>query len=75
MVAGPNGSGKTALTRTIAGHEWAADAEYINPDDIAQQEFGDWNSPDAVRKAAVLATQRREDHLRALRSFVFETVF
>ena len=48
---------------------------YINPDNIAQEEFGDWNSQDAVLKAAQKATQLRYDCLENRRSFVFETVF
>jgi hypothetical protein len=29
-----------------------ADVEYLNPDDIARDRFGDWNSPEASLKAA-----------------------
>jgi predicted ABC-type ATPase len=75
IIAGPNGSGKTTMTAEILRHEWRAGCEYINPDEIARDVFGDWNSPDAVLKAAQLATQRREDYLAAGRSFIFETVF
>ena len=55
VVAGPNGSGKTTTTEQLLNDEWAADSIYINPDNIAQETFGDWNSPEAVRKAAELA--------------------
>jgi len=48
VVAGPNGSGKTTITEKLLRHEWMEDCQYINPDLIAQQEFGDWNSPAAV---------------------------
>lgn len=52
VVAGPNGSGKTTTTIQLLNNEWAADSLYINPDNIAQETFGDWNSPEAVFKAA-----------------------
>ena len=75
VVAGPNGSGKTTTTVQLLNDEWTADSLYINPDNIAQDTFGDWNSPNAVLKAAALATQQRYDCLRQGRNFVFETVF
>ena len=75
VVAGPNGAGKTTVTERGLAHEWFAGCEYINPDFIARDEFGDWNSPDAVQKAARLAAQRREDCLQNGRSLAFETVF
>ena len=56
VVAGPNGSGKTTTTIQLLNNEWAADSLYINPDNIAQEMFGDWNSPEAVLKAAEKAT-------------------
>ena len=59
IVAGPNGSGKTTTTVQLLNNEWAADSLYINPDDIAQNTFGDWNSPEAVMKAAEEATRLR----------------
>ena len=52
VVAGPNGSGKTTTTTQLLENEWTADSLYINPDNIAQEVFGDWNSPEAVLKAA-----------------------
>lgn len=63
VVAGPNGSGKTSTTEKLLANEWTADSLYINPDNIAQEEFGDWNSQDAVLKAAQKATQLRYDCL------------
>ena len=51
VIAGPNGSGKTSVTTKILHHEWMEDAVYINPDLVAQERFGDWNSPEAIRKA------------------------
>ena len=75
VVAGPNGSGKTTTTVQLLNDEWTADSLYINPDNIAQETFGDWNSPAAVLKAAEMATQQRYECLQQRRNFVFETVF
>ena len=75
IVAGPNGSGKTTTTVQLLNDEWTADSLYINPDNIAQETFGDWNSPAAVLKAAEMATQQRYEYLQQGRDFVFETVF
>lgn len=75
VVAGPNGSGKTSTTEKLLANEWTADSVYINPDNIAQENFGDWNSLDAVMKAAKEATRLRYDCLERKISFVFETVF
>lgn len=75
IVAGPNGSGKTSTTLRLLANEWTADSIYINPDNIAQEQFGDWNSAEAVLKAAQLATQQRYECLEQGRDFVFETVF
>lgn len=41
IVAGPNGSGKTTTTVQLFENEWIADSIYINPDNIAQETFGD----------------------------------
>jgi predicted ABC-type ATPase len=75
VIAGPNGSGKTTLTENALRHEWLDGCAYINPDRIAQDLFGDWNSPDAVLKAARNAEGLRRDCLDRLRPFAFETVF
>lgn len=75
IVAGPNGSGKTTTTTQLLQSEWSADSLYINPDNIAQETFGDWNSPEAVMKAARLATEKRYGCLEQRKDFVFETVF
>lgn len=50
VIAWPNGSGKTTITSKILHHEWLEDALYINPDIIAQERFGDWNSQETVLK-------------------------
>lgn len=62
------------LTHKILEHEWVEGCFYINPDDIALKEFGDWNLPEAVIKAAKLSTQMREDCLINGKSLLFETV-
>jgi predicted ABC-type ATPase len=74
VIAGPNGSGKTSITGKILQHEWIEGCTYINPDNIARDDFGDWNSPEAVLKAAKRATQLREEGLRQRQSILFETV-
>ncbi|MFC2140762.1 zeta toxin family protein [Acidobacteriota bacterium] len=75
VVAGPNGSGKTTITEKLLRHEWMGGCVYINPDVIAQQEFGGWNSPEAFIKAANRAKEMREECLSNLTSMAFETVF
>lgn len=75
VVAGPNGSGKTSTTIQLLTNEWSEGSLYINPDNIAQEQFGDWNSPEAVLKAARYATDLRYNCLNEKRDFVFETVF
>jgi len=75
LVAGPNGAGKTTVTERGLAHEWFAGCEYVNPDFIARDEFGDWNSEAAVRQAADLARERRERCLAERRSLAFESVF
>ena len=50
------------------------DCFYINPDNIAQDEFGDWNSPEAVIKAANKAADLREKYLLKKEGILFETV-
>lgn len=75
IVAGPNGSGKTSTTIQLLSNEWTSDSIYINPDNIAQELYGDWNSPDAVKKAANRATELRYECLNKKVDFVFETVF
>lgn len=60
VIAGPNGSGKTTITARLRADHWSEGVEYLNPDDIARDRFGDWNSPSAVRSAAEFVTARRE---------------
>ena len=75
IVAGPNGSGKTTTTEQLLKNEWGADSLYINPDNIAKDTYGDWNSTEAVLKAAQKATEQRYECLKNGTDFVFETVF
>lgn len=74
IIAGPNGSGKTSVTKQFLHHEWAEGTTYINPDEIANDMFGDWNSSDAVRKAAKYCTEWRSRCIEERASLVFETV-
>lgn len=74
IIAGPNGSGKTSVTSKILQHDWVEGCVYVNPDNIARDVFGDWNSPKAVLKAANLASKMREDCLIKKESLLFETV-
>ncbi len=74
VVAGPNGSGKTSITQQLLMHEWMGGCVYVNPDFIARDEFGDWNSPDVVIQAARRAAEIREHCLINRRSLAFETV-
>lgn len=74
IIAGPNGSGKTSVTKRFLHHEWAEGTIYINPDEIANDIFGDWNSSEAVLKAANYCAEWRQRCLNEKKSFVFETV-
>ena len=74
VIAGPNGSGKTSVTSKILYHEWLEDSEYINPDNVARDVFGDWNDQDAVLKAAKFCNDWREKCLAERKSHIFETV-
>lgn len=74
VVAGPNGSGKTSVTEQGLRHEWFRDCLYINPDNLARDRFGDWNSPAATLQAAQLADTMRESALASRVSLAFETV-
>ncbi len=74
IIAGPNGAGKTSITHKILQHEWLENCVYINPDNIARDTFGDWNSYEAVLSAAKLASKMRENCLEENKSLIFETV-
>lgn len=74
IIAGPNGSGKTSITKRFLHHEWAEGTIYINPDEVANEIFGDWNSHESVLKAANYCAEWRNKCLNEKKSFVFETV-
>ena len=74
VIAGPTGSGKTSVTSKILHHEWLEDSEYINPDNVARDVFGDWNDREAVLKAANYCNGWREKCLVERKSHIFETV-
>lgn len=74
VIAGPNGAGKTTLTDRLRKDKWSEGVEYLNPDEIARDRFGDWNDPAAVMDAARWTTARREELLQAGSGIAFETV-
>lgn len=75
VIAGPNGAGKTTVTVKLRKERWSDHVEYLNPDDIARDRFGDWNSPEATLDAARWTTSRREALLVHRAGIAFETVF
>ncbi|MEG7359378.1 zeta toxin family protein [Pseudomonas citronellolis] len=74
VFAGPNGSGKTSITEQLREHQWLEGCIFINPDEIAEREFGGWNSDEAAIEAANKAQQLREKALVEGTSLAFETV-
>lgn len=74
VIAGPNGSGKTTITSRVLQHDWLEDSLYINPANVAQHMFGDWNNQEAVLKAAQYCQEQREECLKNKHSMIFETV-
>lgn len=74
VISGPNGSGKTTITSKILHHEWLEDSIYINPDTIAQEKYGDWNSKEAVLNSIRYCAQLREQCIKEHKSLIFETV-
>lgn len=75
VVAGANGSGKTTITTALRkAYDWTDGLVEINPDHIAQEEFGDWNDHASILKAANRADQIREECLTAREGLLFETV-
>jgi predicted ABC-type ATPase len=66
---------KTTITRRVIQHAWGQGCLYLNPDEIAEREFGGWDSPEASLQAARKVAQIREDCLLSKRSLMFETVF
>ena len=74
VIAGPNGAGKTTVTVRLREERWSEGVEYLNPDEVARDRFGDWNSPEAIGNAAQWTTQRREELLASGKGIAFETV-
>ena len=74
VIAGPNGAGKTTVTAQLREERWSDGVEYLNPDEIARDRFGDWNEPAAVLQAAKWSAARREELLAARQGVAFETV-
>lgn len=75
VIAGPNGAGKTTITVRLRQDHWSEGVEYLNPDDVARDRFGDWSSPEAVLEAAQWTQARREELLGQRSGIAFETVF
>jgi predicted ABC-type ATPase len=74
VIAGPNGAGKTTVTARLREERWSEGVEYLNPDEVARDRFGDWNSPESVLAAARWTDARREELLAGCRGIAFETV-
>ncbi len=75
VIAGPNGSGKTAITDMLrCRHDWTEGLTEVNPDRLAEEEFGGWNDREAIIKAADKAELIREECLRRQEGLLFETV-
>lgn len=62
------------MTKKFLHHEWADGTTYINPDEVANEMFGDWNSLESIIKAANYCAEWRERCIEEKQSFVFETV-
>ena len=75
VIAGPNGAGKTTVTTRLRVERWSDGVEYINPDEVARDRFGDWNSPTAVLQAAEGAAERPETLPAPHQGIAFETGF
>jgi hypothetical protein len=52
VVAGPRAGKTTVIERGLA-HEWFTGCEYVNPGFIARDQFGGWNSIEAIHQAAL----------------------
>jgi predicted ABC-type ATPase len=75
LVAGPNGSGKTSFVTQLIEQGWVSQDQCINADNMAQTQFGGWNSLAAALSAATAADDLREQLLAQRKSMLFETVF
>lgn len=75
VLAGPNGSGKTSITEEVLSHVWAENCTYVNPDEIAKNDFGNWNDPNIILQAAQKAEKIRNQCIAEKKGLIFETVF
>jgi predicted ABC-type ATPase len=67
-IAGPNGAGKTTVTARLRAERWSHGVEYLNPDEIAQERFGDWNSADMAFET-VFSAPDKVDFLRRAKAY------
>lgn len=74
IMAGPNGAGKTTIMTRLAKHGWLKGMVYQNQDFVAQNLFGGWNNPEAIKKSEQYCYDQREDCLRERKDLAFETV-
>ncbi len=75
VVAGPNGAGKTTVTTRLRKDRWSEGVEYLNPDDIARDRFGDC-AHEGIAFETVLSTPEKIDFLiRAKQAGYFLRVF
>ena len=75
IVAGANGFSKTTITTALQkAYDWTSGLVEINPKQIAQEEFRDWNDPSSLLKGANRAEQVREECLTARKGLFFKIV-
>ena len=75
IVAGANGFSKTTITTALQkAYDWTSGLVEINPKQIAQEEFRDWNDPSSILKGANRAEQVREECLTARKGLFFKIV-
>lgn len=74
IMAGPNGAGKTTIMTRLAKHGWLKGMVYQNQDFVAQNLFGGWNNPEAIKKSEVYCFEQREECLSERKDLAFETV-
>lgn len=74
LIAGPNGSGKTRLSEALISYAWIPANAYVNPDHIARELYGDWDSAEARQKAIQHASGLIRANLKSKKSFALETV-
>lgn len=75
IIAGANGCGKTSIKKNLMSNPWTAGCEYINPDDIARDQFGGWDKKEHFEKAQHYATDLTYKNLSQGKDMVLETAF